>query len=118
MSSLVALICIVILFSSALITMSILHFAKVLGENNRIHEEAIKISQRVALVAEKNLSLAQDSFKLNQNYLDSVEEKNIREIAKINKENQYLSLMIAEKEHGTSTKERRTKTTKKENNQP
>jgi hypothetical protein len=36
MSSLGALICIVILFSSILIVMSILHLAKVLGENNEI----------------------------------------------------------------------------------
>ena len=36
MNSLVALICIVILFSSILIVMSILHLAKVLGENNEI----------------------------------------------------------------------------------
>ncbi|WP_395772666.1 hypothetical protein [Arenimonas sp.] len=36
MSGLVALICIVILFSSILIVMSILHLAKVLGENNEI----------------------------------------------------------------------------------
>lgn len=36
MNSLVALICIVILFSSILIVMSIFHLAKVLGENNEI----------------------------------------------------------------------------------
>lgn len=118
MSTLVVLICIVILFSAVLISLSILFLSKTVAENNDIQKEVVKISHRLVLIADKNLAISQDSFKMNQNYLESVEEKNIREITKINQENQYLSLMIKDHESRTQVKTTKEKSTKKENNQP
>ena len=116
MVSLIILTCIVILVAGGLITVSILQLAKVLEESNEIYKSHEAVSKSILLTAEKALSLNQDSYIMNRNYLDSVEGKNIEEMKKLNQEKEYLIMMMKDLENRTKKESTKRKTTKKENN--